>query len=83
MARKAVGYPFSEKGFCEEPNMYLRMYPASGMNDSVGDLLNYLQEPAKNNDKDNLLFNNPHVKKEMFTETYRSYGANSDLAHGF
>lgn len=83
LARKAVGYFFSEKGFRKEPNMYLRMYPAGGMNGSAGDLLNYAQELAKNNDKDNLLFNNPHTKKEMFTETYRSYGANSGLSHGF
>ena len=32
LARKAVGYFFSEKGFRKEPNMYLRMYPAGGMN---------------------------------------------------
>lgn len=83
LARKAVGYSFSEKGFRKEPNMYLRMYPAGGMNGSAGDLLNYAQELAKNNDKDNLLFNNSHTKKEMFTETYRSYGANSGLSHGF
>ena len=83
LARKAVGYSFFEKGFRKEPNMYLRMYPAGGMNGSAGDLLNYAQELAKNNDKDNLLFNNPHTKKEMFTETYRSYGANSGLSHGF
>lgn len=83
LARKAVGYSFSEKGFRKEPNMYLRMYPAGGMNGSAGDLLNYAQELAKNNNKDNLLFNNSHTKKEMFTETYRSYGANSGLSHGF
>ena len=83
LSRKAVGYSFSEKGFRKEPNMYLRMYPAGGMNGSAGDLLNYAQELAKNHDKDNLLFNNPHTKKNMFTETYRSYGANSGLSHGF
>ncbi|HEO0611822.1 TPA: beta-lactamase family protein, partial [Streptococcus agalactiae] len=35
LARKAVGYSFFEKGFRKEPNMYLRMYPAGGMNGSA------------------------------------------------
>lgn len=83
LERKAIGYSFSEKGFKKEPDMYLRMYPAGGMNGSAKDLLNYAQELAKNHKESNLLFDNPHTKKEMFTETYHSYGADSGLSHGF
>ncbi|HEO1898509.1 TPA: beta-lactamase family protein [Streptococcus agalactiae] len=80
---KAVGYSFSKKKFKKEPSMYLRMYPAGGMNGSVGDLLKYSHELAKDYDKGSLLFDTPRTKKEMFTETYRSFGANAGLSHGF
>ena len=63
--------------------MYLRMYPAGGINGSAKDLLNYVQELAKKYEKGSLLFSKDSTKAELFTETYRSYGANSGLSHDF
>ncbi len=83
LERKASGYSFSKNGFNKEPDMYLRMYPAGGMNGSAKDLLNYVQELAKKYEKGSLLFSKDSTKAELFTETYRSYGANSGLSHGF
>ena len=81
--KKAIGYSFAKNKFKKEPYMYLRMYPAGGMNGSSKDLLRYAQELAKHNKRSDLLFHSAHTKVEMFTETYRSYGANSGLSHGF
>lgn len=81
--KKAIGYSFAKNKFKKEPYMYLRMYPAGGMNGSSKDLLRYAQELAKHNKRSDLLFHSTHTKVEMFTETYRSYGANSGLSHGF
>ena len=42
--KKAIGYSFAKNKFKKEPYMYLRMYPAGGMNGSSKDLLRYAQE---------------------------------------
>ena len=81
--QKSSGYSFSGKTFKKEDAMHLRMYPAGAMNGSVEDLLQYARELAKDYNKDSPLFQNPNTKKEMFTETHRSYGSDTGLSHGF
>lgn len=80
---KSKGYSFSGNKFKREDAMHLRMYPAGAMNGSVNDLLHYAQELAKGYEKGSILFHDLHTKKEMFTETYRSYGSDVGLSHGF
>ena len=63
--------------------MHLRMYPAGTVNGSVSDLLRYAQELAKGYKKDSVLFRDPVTKKQLFKETYRSYGSDAGLSHGF
>ena len=76
--KKAIGYSFAKNKFKKEPYMYLRMYPAGGMNGSSKDLLRYAQELAKHNKRSDLLFHSAHTKVEMFTETYRCLSFSTD-----
>lgn len=80
---KATGYSLVSSGFREEPPMHLQMYPAGAMNGSVADLLKYAQELAKAPGQETVLFQRPETKEKMFEETWRSYGANAGLSHGF
>ena len=83
MSRKSKGYSFSKGKFKREDAMHLRMYPAGTVNGSVSDLLRYAQELAKGYKKDSVLFRDPVTKKQLFKETYRSYGSDAGLSHGF
>ncbi len=83
LKQKSNGYSFSGKNFKIEDDMHLKMYPAGTMNGSVSDLLIYAQELAKSYEQISVLFYDSNTKKEMFTETYRSYGSDTGLSHGF
>ena len=83
LSRKSKGYSFSKGKFKREDAMHLRMYPAGTVNGSVSDLLRYAQELAKGYKKDSVLFRDPVTKKQLFKETYRSYGSDAGLSHGF
>lgn len=80
---KATGYSCERSSFRVEPFMHLRMYPAGAMNGSAFELLKYAGELAKTPGKETVLFQKPETKEKMFEETWRSYGANTGLSHGF
>ena len=80
---KATGYSLVSSGFRGEPPMHLQMYPAGAMNGSAADLLKYAQELAKAPGQETVLFQRPETTEKMFEETWRSYGANAGLSHGF
>ncbi len=80
---KATGYSHVRSGFRTEPMMHLRMYPAGAMNGTAADLLKYAQELAGEPGGKTVLFQKPETKEKMFEETWRSYGSNAGLSHGF
>lgn len=83
LGKKAEGYSFSGKGFRKEDEMHLRMYPAGAMNGTAADLLLFAGELAAGPEKKSLLFDRPETKRQLFEETFRSFGANAGLSHGF
>ncbi len=85
LERKATGYSYSgtEGIFHIEDWMRFCMYPAGSINGTALDLLKYANELAKGERKTSLLFQKRETQSEMLTETYRSFGANAGMAHGF
>lgn len=85
LEKKATGYSFSaiNDAFQVEDWMRFRMYPAGSMNGTAVDLMKYANELAKMPGASSLLFQDTETKKLMFSETYRSFGANAGLSHGF
>lgn len=83
LENKAAGYSCGRPGFRREPPMHLQMYPAGAMNGSASDLLKYAKELAKSPGQETVLFQHPETKERLFEETWRSYGANAGLCHGF
>ncbi len=83
LEKKATGYSYHKDGFKKEDWMVLRLYPAGSLNGTPKALMKYAIELSKHNDSPSLLFDNPQTKQKLFTETWRSCGAKSGLAHGF